>query len=76
MTKRLNVKTKIFSYGHFYFIGCFSADKIVVAGNSKVTYGINVYVSSMIMLSEIIKNKRHNPMRCAVYFLANVLLEF
>ena len=36
--KRLTSKTKIFSCGHFYFIGCFSADKIVVAGNSMVTY--------------------------------------
>ena len=32
-----NVKTKIFSCGHFYFIGCFSADKIVVAENSMLT---------------------------------------
>ena len=32
-----NVKTKIFSCGHFYFIGCFSADKIVVAENRMIT---------------------------------------
>lgn len=32
-----NVKTKIFSYGLFYFIGCFSADKIVVAEYRMVT---------------------------------------
>ena len=31
-----NVKTKIFSCGHFYFISCFSADKIVMAENSMV----------------------------------------
>lgn len=33
-----NVKTKIFSYGLFYFIGCFSADKIVVAEYRMVTF--------------------------------------
>lgn len=32
-----NVNIKIFSYVHFYFIGCFSADKIVVAENRMVT---------------------------------------
>ncbi|WP_300833155.1 hypothetical protein, partial [uncultured Bacteroides sp.] len=35
-----NVKTKIFSCGHFYFIGCFSADKIVVAENRMITIAI------------------------------------
>lgn len=38
-----NIKAKIFSCGHFYFIGCFSADKIVVAENRMVTHmSINV----------------------------------
>ena len=37
------VKTKIFSCGHFYFIGCFSADKIVVAGNRMVTDEISYF---------------------------------
>ena len=32
-----NVKTKLFSCGHFYFIGCFSADKIKMAENRMLT---------------------------------------